>query len=45
MIEQEILLHKIRDKQPINQEEIIVSPIIGNGNCFYRSISLYLINE
>ena len=45
MIEQEILLHKTSDKQPINQEEIIVSPIIGDGNCFYRSISLYLTNK
>ena len=32
------------DKKPINQEEIIISPIIGD-NCFCSSISLYLINE
>ena len=45
MIEQELFFHKSWDKQLINQEEIIISPIIGDGNCFYRSISLYLINE
>ena len=45
MIEQKILLNKIRNKQPINQEEIIITPILGDGNCFYRSISLYLTNE
>ena len=45
MIEQKILLHKIQNKQTINQDEIIISPIIGDGNCFYRSISLHLTNE
>ena len=45
MIEQELLLHRIHDKQPINQEEINISPITGDGNCFYRSISLYFTNE
>ena len=45
MTEQELLLHRIHDKQPINQEEIIISPITGDGNCFYRAISLYFTNE
>ena len=35
---------KILGKKNLNPEEVIISPVAGDGNCFYRAIFLYLTN-
>ena len=33
------------DKKPLNPEEVIISPVYGDGSCFYRTLSLYLTSD
>jgi hypothetical protein len=42
MKKEKSIIKKVLDKKPLNPEEVIISPIYGDGNCFYRALSLYL---
>ena len=39
------ILQSILEKKPLIPEDVIISPIEGDGNCFYRALSLYLTND
>ena len=45
MSEEKIILQKVMDKKLLNPEDVIISPIEGDGNCFYRALSLYLTSD
>ena len=38
-------LSKILHKNRITSKEINIIPVIGDGNCLYRSISVYFTNS
>ena len=44
MSEEKIILQSLLEKKPLNPEDVIISPIERDGNCFYRAWSLYLTN-
>ena len=39
------LTDKILNKLPLNENEVIIAPIIGDGNCLYRSLAQFLTND
>ena len=45
MDEKQILLDKIINKETLKETEVITVPIIWDGNFFYSSLFLYLIND
>ena len=39
------LTDKILNKLPLNENEVIIAPIIGDGNCLYRFLAQFLTND
>ena len=41
----ENIISKIVNKKPIKPNDVVVAPVKGDGNLFYRSLSLFFTNS
>ena len=45
MEESTSLIQNIINKKTILPSDVIIAIVKGDGNCFYRALALYLIND